>query len=84
MLTAFLALLLAYSTHNLITGTAPVPRVLGLVLVHRSAGGARPGHALDLRSGDEVGTTAATEAARDRGGNAARPPLRPVGHHRAA
>jgi predicted anti-sigma-YlaC factor YlaD len=95
VLGGFLALLIAYSTHDVIAGTAPVTRVAGhgllvaglllLILVHRKSGGASPGHALGTGSGGEVSpSTAPAEPAAEEGGGSARPPLRPASRHRAA
>jgi predicted anti-sigma-YlaC factor YlaD len=97
VLSVFLAVLIGYSAHDLVAGTAPVARVLGhglllaglilLILVHRKNGGATPGHALDTGTGTEVGTATATapaEPSSDRDDGSARPPLRPAGRHEAA
>ncbi|TDV48760.1 putative anti-sigma-YlaC factor YlaD [Actinophytocola oryzae] len=94
VLTGFLALLLAYSTHDLIAGTAPVARVLGhgllvaglvlLFLVNRKPGGASPGHAVDTGTGGAAGTSTAPGDPAPAAGDPARPPLRPAGRHRAA
>jgi predicted anti-sigma-YlaC factor YlaD len=83
VLGGFLALLIAYSTHDVIAGTAPVTRVAGhgllvaglllLILVHRQSGGASPGHALRTGSGGEVSpSTAPAEPAAEEGGDSAR------------
>lgn len=92
----FVVVLLAYSTHDLITGVAPVTRVAGhgllvaglllLFLVNRLPDGSRPADTSgesDLDHGEDHGAGTGTPA-RSRGRRAGRAPLRPAGHHRAA
>ena len=95
VLTGFVVLLLAYSTHDLITGTAPVTRVLGhgllvaglilLILVHRTDNDANPGHTTADDTGEvyDADETPA-ESTQDGRPGSARPPLRPASRHRAA
>jgi predicted anti-sigma-YlaC factor YlaD len=91
-LTAFVVVLFAYSTHDLITGAAPVQRVAGhtllvaglilLVVVNRQTGTPSPGSA--------AGTGSASTSAADppepgpADDSTGRPPLRPASRHDAA
>jgi predicted anti-sigma-YlaC factor YlaD len=93
MLGGFLLVLIAYSTHDLITGAAPLSRVLGhgllvaglclLIVVNRQSPDRAPhrsatGDDLDATSPPEVDAPARPD------GEGHRPPLRPAGRHRAA
>ena len=96
VLGGFLLVLVAYSTHDLITGAAPVTRVAGhgilvaglilLIIVNRRFGW-RPGKVRSAGAGAGVGASDAPAEpvppapGRDRSG---RRPLRPAGRHRAA
>lgn len=97
VLSGFVALLLVYSTYDLVTGAVPVSRVLGhgllvaglvlLVVIHRRHGDPTPsdGVGSDTRSDTVSGAIAATDApATGESTSDRRPPLRPAGHHRAA
>lgn len=95
MLAGFLAVLLAYSTHDLITGVVPVTRVIShgllvaglclLIVVNRSSRDPAPPHDV-AASADDLGRASAPSVAepapRERPGG--RPPLRPAGRHRVA
>lgn len=92
MLTGFLVVLLAYSAHDLLTGAAPVSRVLGhglllvglilMIIVDRRHRPRTPESAkaavpdTDHTGGDAGSTDVATPTGR--------PHLRPASHHRAA
>jgi predicted anti-sigma-YlaC factor YlaD len=92
MLTGFLVVLLAYSAHDLLTGAAPVSRVLGhglllvglilMIIVNRRHLPRAPESAkatvpgTDHTDGDAGSTDVATPTGR--------PHLRPASHHRAA
>ncbi len=96
MLAGFLVVLLAYSTHDLLTGTAPVSRVLGhgllvvglllMIVVDRRHRPHTPDSA--RASQPDSAHTAASGVTPPRdldvAGPTGRPHLRPAGHHRAA
>ena len=96
MLTGFLVVLFAYSTHDLLTGAAPVSRVLGhgllvvglvlMVIVDRRHRPHTPESARAPQPGTAHGTaTGAVEVSDlDVASPTGRPHLRPAGHHRAA
>ncbi|MCT2582104.1 zf-HC2 domain-containing protein [Actinophytocola gossypii] len=93
VLGGFVLVLLAYSTHDLITGAVPVSRVAGhgllvaglilLVLVNRRTRDDEPHgtRRTGTDSATDMGSTAPGPAGRSGRG---RPPLRPASRHRAA
>jgi predicted anti-sigma-YlaC factor YlaD len=96
VLTGFVVVLFAYSAHDLVTGAAPVSRVLGhgllvlglglMIVVNRR----HDPHAPDgvrATAADGTATSGAAGVVTDQAdpdGPTGRPHLRPAGHHRAA
>ncbi|WP_189058101.1 hypothetical protein [Longimycelium tulufanense] len=99
VLSGFIVLLFAYSAHDLITGAAPVSRVLGhgllvvglalLIVLHRTSATPDPGRG-DVRIGaagkapDEPTHPSRTDGAEPRPRRSLRARLWPVGRRRAA
>jgi predicted anti-sigma-YlaC factor YlaD len=95
-LAAFTLILVAYSTHDLITGTAPASRIAGhslllaalilLITVHRQHRHPTPGQGDTLPEPDTTSTAGQTNPTEhDQTGPDDNPnPLRPVGQHRVA
>ena len=92
MLTGFLVVLLTYSAHDLLTGAAPVSRVLGhgllvvglilMIIVNRRHLPRAPESAKATLPG--TGHTGGDAGSTDVAAPAGRPHLRPASHHRAA
>jgi predicted anti-sigma-YlaC factor YlaD len=92
----FVVILLGYSTHDLITGTAPVLRVVShgllvvalglLILVHRRSADPTPGGADALRADSTTESRESLDETPPTASDEAkpRPPLRPAGRHHAA
>ncbi len=96
MLAVFVVVLAAYSTHDLLTGAAPVSHVLGhgllvvglllMILLDRRHRPRTPESARAAQPGSATATEpdAAPPSDLDVAGPIGRPHLRPAGHHRAA
>lgn len=96
VLGGFVLVLLGFSTHDLITGAAPVARIAEhglliaglvlLVIVHRQHRTPAPGHGEAVAAPEITEPPAAPNVATDRdsGPDQQNPPLRPVGQHRVA
>ena len=94
MLAGFVLALLAYSTYDLITGAAPVSRVLGhgllvaglflLIVVNRQSPDRTPRPATTEDGGTGAISPPEADAPAKPHRTGDRPPLRPAGRHRAA